>query len=201
LVADDDFEVILGRGETRTVEYKSAGSANDGQLLAQVTKAILAMSNLRDGGLVVIGVSEGASNVLVRTGVTTVDLSTWKARDTIRDRVAVYADPSVAFRVEERQHRDGCTYVLIEVDEFDISPVICRKAYGSVLAEGAIYVRSRRKPESVPVRTAADMRDVMELAVEKELARVLRTAARAGGKVVSATPDSDRFDDELRGLS
>lgn len=199
--SDEDFEVILSRGETRSVECKSAGPASDKQLFAQVTKAILAMSNLRDGGLVVIGLSENAGNTLARTGISAGDLGTWTARDAIRDRVATYADPSVSFRIEERLYRDGLTYVLIEVDEFDTSPVICRKGYGSVLAEGAIYVRSRRKPESVPVRTAADMRDVMELAVEKELARVLRTAARAGGRIVSTGPDSARFDEELRGLS
>ncbi len=115
MFSDDDFEVILSRGETQSVEFKSAGPATDGQLFAQFTKAILAMSNLRDGGLVVIGLSEGGGDNLVRTGITEEDRGTWTDRDAIRDRIAVYADPSVSFQIEHRSHNDGLTYILIGV--------------------------------------------------------------------------------------
>jgi hypothetical protein len=196
---EDELEELLNLGETAAAEFKSAGPAADQHLMAQVTRAILAMSNRRDGGLVVVGVRE-QSGALTRTGVTPDQASTWTDRDAVRDRVAAYADPSVHFTIEARAHRDGLTYVLIEVSEFDSIPVICRRSYGTVLADGAVYVRSWRKPESVPVRTAADMREMINLAVEKELARMLGTAARAGGRIVPTIADDDLFDQELGDL-
>jgi predicted HTH transcriptional regulator len=196
MLTEAEFEAVLSLGETTGVEFKSPGLATDRPLMAQVTKAILAMSNRRDGGLVIVGIEENGGAV-TRSGLSAGGAASWADRDAVRDRVAEYADPSVHFTIEERTHSDGRTYLVIDVLEFDSYPVICRKSFGNILAEGAIYVRSWRKPESVRVRTSADMREVINLAVEKELGRFLGTAARAGGRIVLTSVDEDRFDQEL----
>jgi hypothetical protein len=200
MLTQEGFESILQEGrETRTVEFKGPGAGNDPRHLALIIRAMLAMANRRDGGRVVVGVIE-QSGVCNAVGLTSAQLASWSDHDSISDRVAVYADPSIDFVIREMANSVGRQFVVIEVAEFDSVPVICRKSYDNVLADGACYVRPRRKPESVPVRSAADMRDLIELATEKELRRILSTTRRAGIELAQSTSDADRFHEQLQEL-
>ena len=59
-MTDEEFAQILSYGhETSGVEFKSSGSRTDRGLFAQVAKAVLAMSNRRNGGAVILGVVDG----------------------------------------------------------------------------------------------------------------------------------------------
>lgn len=201
VLTDEDFWAILAlRRETAAVEFKGPGSRDDNPFVARVIRGMLAMSNHRDGGRLVIGVAEGADG-FETIGLSSEQLDTWKNADAFADRVAAYADPSVKFTFQQMNDQGGQTHVVIEVEEFDSIPVICRKSFNDVLAEGALYVRPRRKPESVPVRTAADMRDLIELASEKELRRYLTRAERAGVELAGGPSDIDRFRDQLGDLA
>jgi predicted HTH transcriptional regulator len=197
VLTKEEFESILQYGrETRAVEFKGPGSAGDLQQLATVIRAMLAMSNRRDGGRIIIGVAEQDGNTHL-IGLNDDQLLSWSSHDTIADRVAAYSDPSVDFEIHTFVNEAGESFVLIEVEEFDSIPVICRKSYGNVLSEGACYVRPRRKPESVAVRSAADMRDLIELATEKELRRILATTRRAGVELVQTVSDADLYNEQL----
>jgi hypothetical protein len=199
MLTQEEFNSILHGRETKGIEFKGPGSADDLSHLAVIIRAMLAMANRRDGGRIVVGVTEqgGVSNLV---GLSDHELASWSDHDSISDRVAAYADPSIEFTITEMTDTAGQKFVVLEVTEFDSVPVICRKSYGNVLADGACYVRPRRKPESVPVRSAADMRDLIELATEKELRRILGTTRRAGVELTQVTSDADRFDKQLRDL-
>jgi hypothetical protein len=191
---DADLEALLAYGAERSfVELKSPGLLTDRPLVAQIVRAMMAMANSQGGGLVVIGVRQVGA-IFTPVGLSVKELASWANKDDFADRVAAWSDPPARYNLH-RPQIDGKTYVVVNVEEFDREPVICKKSYGDVLAEGACYVRPRRKPESVPVRTTADMRDLIRLAADKELRDFLARAGRAGLGV--GPSDGDRFDEQV----
>ncbi len=186
--------VALGR-EQRHVEFKSAGSLEDKNLRAKVFRAIMAMANLRDGGTVVVGVTEGADG-LEPTGLPPDLLETWDA-STLADRLRKYADPQPEF-VLEHVEWDGRWFVALSVRQFSVTPVLCSADYNEVdgsgkprplLRAGACYVRTQgSKPESREVPTHADMRELIDLAVAKGVRRFVETASDAGLRIRSPGP-------------
>lgn len=201
-MTEEDFSRIMGLGhELSGVEFKSPGPMSNRRLVAQVIRAILGMCNRRDGGTVIIGV-EDAQGVLNPVGLTEPDLSEW-SYDALADQIARYADPSASFAEDIREY-DGNSYVVIEVEEFSDIPVLCKRSYGDVLQDGACYVRPRRKPETSSIPTQADMRDLLDLAIEKGVTRFLERARRVGlFSIPTAEPqvtDRERFDEQLGDL-
>jgi hypothetical protein len=186
-------DLLSSGGERSDVEFKCGGRSDDKKFFAKIVRAVLALTNRRDGGIILIGVDEGQSRPATVVGVDVVDLATWTA-DAVRDRLAVFADPSVDVEVD-RFPIDGKDIVAITVREFADVPVICRMD-GDELREGAIYVRSRRKPESVELPRQGEMRDLLELATEKRLRSFLATAVGAGlvtegGTAKASSPTSE----------
>ena len=134
-MTDEDFIRIMElRRELSGVEFKSPGPMSNRRLVAQVIKAILGMSNRRDGGIVIIGV-EDSSGVLTPVGLMSSALDSWTP-DALSDQVSNYADPSASFTLEKREY-EGNVYVAIEVEEFSDIPVLCKRDYGDVLRAGA----------------------------------------------------------------
>jgi predicted HTH transcriptional regulator len=157
------------------------------------------MANLQDGGVIVLGVTDG--NPLEWTGMTADHLTSWSNLDAFADKLASYSDPPITFELDVHVDDDACSFAVIKVDEFADVPVICKKDYPEILQAGHCYVRSRRKPESVPVPGQAEMRELLDLASEKALRRVLGTVERAGGRIVGApTPDA-LFDEQAGDLA
>jgi predicted HTH transcriptional regulator len=185
--------------EIRGLEFKGPGRSTDRRLFAQVVKAVLGMANRRDGGRVVVGV-EDLGDSLHPVGLDVTQLATWNYDD-VADRIATYADPSVAFDLEVTEY-NGRSYVVIQVEEFADVPVLCKRAYDDVLRDGACYVRPRRKPETTDIPTYADMRDLLDLAVEKGVRRLLAQVQRVGLTVppdITVT-DQERFNEQLGDL-
>jgi predicted HTH transcriptional regulator len=195
--------IALGR-EQSSVEFKGPG-LREKPFFAKVVRAVLGMSNHRDGGSVVLGVEEDKSaGKLVAVGMTPEQLASW-TYDQTADGVAAYADPSVAF-TREVVSLEGRPFLVLTVAEFSEVPVICKKGYATpetnvILREGACYVRPRRKPETVEVGTSADMRDLIELATAKRVRAFAALATAAGVNLGAATPgDDDLFDAQLKDL-
>ena len=199
-MTDEEFAQIMGLAhEIRGLEFKGPGRSTDRRLFAQVVKAVLGMANRRDGGRVVVGV-EDLGDSLHPVGLDVTQLATWNYDD-VADRIATYADPSVAFDLEVTEY-NGRSYVVIQVEEFADVPVLCKRAYDDVLRDGACYVRPRRKPETTEIPTYADMRDLLDLAVEKGVRRLLAQVQRVGLTVppdITVT-DQERFDEQLGDL-
>lgn len=201
-----EFEELIELGKEQAgVEFKGPGRRDDKHFFAKVTRAVLAMANRRDGGHVIIGIDDQKGRAIM-TGLTEEERATWANADNVCDALTVYAEPSVEVSVDavclHERH-----YVVLGVREFTDVPVLCRKD-GDGLREGEIYIRPRRKPESVPVPRQAEMRDLLDLATEKRLRSFLVMAARAG---VTLAPNHSpaevplsgeaRHADERRGIT
>ena len=191
--------ISLGR-EQRGVEFKRAGSRKDKHLLAKVVRVVLSMANRRNGGLVIIGVEEDSNGTPIPSGISEEELETWNY-DNFSDSLARYADPSVSFDLEIAEY-DNKKFLAIKVQEFEDIPVLCKSNYADVLREGACYVRSRRKPETIEIPTQADMRDLLQLAIEKGVRKFVSQARTARLDFVSSSivTDTELFNQQLSRL-
>ncbi len=197
-MTDQEFAAILALGrETFGVEFKEPGPISNGRLVAQVVRAVLAMANRRDGGRVIIGVDDNAGE-LNPVGLSATDLATWHY-DNVADQIARYADPGVSFNLVVTVYK-GASYVVLAVAEFPDIPVLCKRAYDDVLRDGACYVRTRRKPETSEIPTQTEMRELLDLAVEKRVRQYLEQARRVGlypPTTLAQPTDQERFGEQL----
>lgn len=187
--------IDLGR-EDRSLEFKESRPWDD--LKDKIAKTALGMANTRDGGTIIIGVSQ-RSGGLVPQGMPQGDIDTYDTDD-VQAYVNRFADPYV--RLETRDiERGEQTFIAIIVHEFDEVPVICRRD-GIGLRRGAVYTRSYRMPETCEVPSQTEMREIIEMATDKGVRRFLERSRRAGfpvGETVQRT-DAEKFDEELEGL-
>ena len=200
---DLQFYIEHGR-EERYLEYKRAmtWAADDTKL--KIVKAMMAMANLRNGGVIVVGMQEVTRGVWVPETMTPQQVSSF-IQDNIATCVNDYATPAVQFSVEPFA-LNGNQFVVIQVQEFGISPVVCRKPFtlrGRVeLAPGTIYYRNSRKNESAPVATDEDTRELIGLAVDKGISRHVNRLHRLG-LIPTETPnkrDRQQYETERAGL-
>lgn len=185
--------------EGRAVEFKRSVMWNE--LKQGIPKDILAMSNLRDGGIIIIGVEE-SDNKWKRTGMTDEQLNTYDPDDMI-DHVNKYASPSMTFNVVKHTDNEGLKYLVIRAHEFEEKPFVCKRNFAGELREGAFYIRPLGKAESREVKIAEEMHDLLELSVEKRTRNFMRQIQRVGIDLKTMRlekTDEDKFDDELEGL-
>lgn len=189
-MTEQEFKEFLAYGrEQRGIEFKGPGPRTDKHLLAKVVRAVLLMSNRRDGGIVIVGVDENENGGPVPWGLSEADLKTW-SYDDFSDSLAGYADPNVSFDLEILEY-EGNNFIIIQVHEFEDIPVLCKKHYPEVLREGACYVRTRRKPETAEIPSQTEMRDLLDLAITKALRKYISIGHSAGFDISAALIQKD----------
>lgn len=184
----EQLEELLALGhETPSVECKGPGPRSDGYLLAEVARAVMGMTNRRDGGIIIIGVAE-RSGVFNIVGLSPDQVDSWRNNDHVIDALAKYMNPPAKFdlSIQKLQEKD---LVILSVHEFEDTPTICKKEYlhnhrsgppETILRNGACYVRSRHKPETLEVSSPEHMRDLLNLAIEKGVRKFVTQAQKAG---------------------
>ncbi|HEX9215905.1 MAG TPA: RNA-binding domain-containing protein [Gemmatimonadales bacterium] len=198
-----ELEQLLREGhESLGVEFKQSMNWADDATKAKVVKAALAIANKRDGGLIVFGLkppAKAGSHTL--EGMTKPDHDSFN-QDNVMGKVNAHASPSIDLTVRHLV-MDGKLFVAIEIREFSDYPVICSNdvvAGGAVVAfKGRMYCRSRRTIETTEVRSVEDLRDILEIAVEKGLNRYFKQRAIEEG-VGKAADDAEQFRQQLGGL-
>lgn len=182
-------EKLEAGAETPTLDFKGPCDWT----AVTFAKDILALSNVQDGGYIIVGVEELANNTFARKGVAPGQRDTFKA-DEMRDQLSSYADPHVKFFVEFVKDKGGLEYVAIKVLPFDEVPAICGRDSADT-RKATIYYRNRdRRVESAAVSNAFDLRDIVERAAVKMMQRMRGLGLTAGPSV------QKKLDDELQGL-
>jgi predicted HTH transcriptional regulator len=197
-VTEEEFESLLALGhEVDGVELKGAWIRTDRLFLAKVARAVLGMANRRDGVLVILGVEETAKADAV--GLSDEQAESWLRYDDVSASVNEYASPCVRFETELHTFW-GKKFVFIRVHQFDDIPILCAKDYNEpgkntpVLRRGACYVRSRHKPETSEIPSEEEIRELLELAIDKGVRKFLSRAQKAGifpSAPSTRTPPSD----------
>lgn len=198
MITDEQFADFLSLlYEPRRIEFKGALPRTDGRFFARVARACLGMANLRDGGLVIIGVDE-QNGTFSASGLTPSDLASWQAYDDVSSGLASFADPMIRFELSTN-HNEGRAFITIEVKEFDEVPIVCKKdssfpdaknRHFEVTRAGVCYVRSLRRTETSAIPTQTEMREVLDLAIEKGVRRFV-TRAHAVGLDLTGTAQQD----------
>ncbi|KJC64681.1 helix-turn-helix domain-containing protein [Agreia bicolorata] len=199
MLNDEQLAAIIDVGyEQRGVEFKSAGGRSDRSFLANVARATIALVNQRDGGHLVIGLSEKDIDDAA-SGLSTEQLEQWLSFDDVSDQINAYADPPLQIQLAQVQLPNGRAVVVVEVSEFAEVPVLSKKDYPNRIRARQLYTRSMAKPESSAALTQNELREVITLATERQLARFLETARRAGLGVrhPAAASAREQFDEQL----
>jgi predicted HTH transcriptional regulator len=198
IVLDD---IIKHPFEEKNIEFKKSTAWNDLQFKAKITKSIMGMANLRDGGWIVIGKEKQSDGVFQTIGMNQTDFDSYDS-DLMNDFIKDYAYPEVKFVLYKR-YLDGKRFVIIKIEEFEQIPIICKKAYGDIVHRGKIYTRTG-KPETVEVPSQTEMREIIELAADKELRKFIGRAAQLGlipaQKTQEKQADRELFRKELEDL-
>lgn len=212
MLNNDEFAYLVALDhERRDVEFKPPGPRTEPHLFAQVTRAALGMANNRGGGVVIIGVSQQGA-IFRPIGLSNGDVASWRYDD-VASRFAVYADPYIDFDLAVKDYEKR-QFIVLQISEFAELPVLCKDEYqlpaqpgtGSrrvmppLLRKGACYVRSRRKPETVEVPSQSEMRELLDLAIDKGVRRFVERARAAGLDLSAASSQADQpgYDRELR---
>jgi hypothetical protein len=156
------------------------------------------MGNLRDGGIIVVGVSQRDKKWKL-TGISGSNLATYDP-DIIIDKVNAYVSPHVDLDIVTVKYRNGKLVLAVQVRVFSDTPLVCKKngPNDTGLSEGAVYVRPPGMPRTTRVTNAAQMHDLLELAAEKRARRILEVSRRGG--LVPGSTGFELFDKELGGL-
>ena len=167
----------------------------------RLLKTIMGMANLRDGGLILIGVCERAATWTL-TGIEDAHLATFDYDDIV-DKLSKYASPQVQVNVVIHDE-DKKRYLAIHVYQSQESPVICRNSSPVSVVNpkerieaGNIYVRpTLGKPQTVRVTDAGQLHDLLELAAEFRARKMLQIGSRVG--LVPAETAISNYNSELQ---
>lgn len=208
MLTNEQFEDLLElQHEIPEVEFKGPGPRSDQYHLAKIARAVMGMANRRDGGIVIIGVEE-RNGVLTPAVFSQADIDSWGNNDHVIDALAGYMNPPAHFDRSIRELQ-GNKFVVLEVYEFADIPIICKKKFQRdhqsghlevVLREGACYIRSRHKPETVEITSSTEhMRLLLDLAIEKGVSRFVTLAQKAGMSLsgIAQPDDVDLFNEQL----
>lgn len=189
------LEYIYHGSEERNIEYKQSIDYEESDVKDKLFRACMAMANIEDGGVIVIGVEQREGTFLT-TGMTDDDFNSFE-QDEFSQKLNEYADPNIDVKLSKIEH-DGKKYIIIEVKEFDDMPIICRKA-SNKLKRGAIYTRPRSKNESVKVPNENEMRKIIELTVKKFIEKNSKLFMNSG-TVNQEVDNSVEFDKEAEDI-
>jgi len=196
------LEYVLHGREERNLEYKGSINWKDVEVKVKITKAILGMANIIDGGTIVIGVEQEGEKFTPK-GLSDEEFESFK-QDDIAEHVGNFSEPFVEIKVTGVKD-DNRKFVFIQIKEFSETPIICKRdseAGGVRLREGAIYTRPYTKTETSEVRTYFEMREITESAADKNMRTLFSRMKRVNISelIITEATDESRFDEQLDGL-
>ena len=147
------------------------------------------MSNIKYGGTIIIGMKK-LNNHYEPTGMTDEYFKTYD-RDTIQEKVNEFADPPINISLEESIYKNK-KFIAIQINEFDLNPIICKRD-GKDFKKGAIYSRSYSKIETSEIKSQNELREILNISIEKGVRNYLSSLKRVG----FIFPETTEEDDEL----
>jgi predicted HTH transcriptional regulator len=198
--------------ESKSIEFKPSVSwpsnidgIQQNNKIQEIIKSILAMSNTRDGGKIILGVEkDDKEKRYFLKGMSEDDLKTYD-QDLIFEHVRNFGEPEPKFQVLNIEYNDK-NFIVFAVQSFIFTPIICRnKRSLNRLEDAVIYIRTD-KPETKKITEPSEIREIMDLAIEKELdlfsvriQRLFKTMSSV--KVLKSTKtDKNKFEEELKDI-
>lgn len=192
------LELLDVGGETRNIEFKKTYDWTDPQHKAKIVKCILSMSNTKDGGYLVLGIDD--SKTPLEEKLCGMDSEHYEKMnyDHIIVQVNKFADPPISFQMHPVEVNEKY-FILFKIPEFDEIPIVCKQSGEQGLKEGALFSRSKSKPESAIIRTQSEMRELIDTAINKGISSFYSRINDTGLQVVDDT-SSQSYNLELDGI-
>jgi predicted HTH transcriptional regulator len=197
---DDDLERLLEGGhELRSLEFKPPflwATDHDHWIRERIVRAILAMSNTRNGGNVVVGITQKDDETPEIAGLAADQLASFERLDAIKGHVDGFSHLPTAFSIKQGSSQ-GKELVVFAVTEFEQIPLICRRngQDGTTLRDGDVYVRSAKAPFSSMRATHIEMIEIVEMAADKNASRLRRRGWRLGPELDLDSAYNERIRD------
>lgn len=178
--------ITHGKEETH-IEYKNSmrwprkpKNNKDKIVIFKIIRAMLAMANHTNGGVIVIGEKEKGNGEFNPIGISKVNSDSYKYDDISRYIKGLSSTP-IQFKIDRDTMPIGGKerrFVVIQVAESTEIPIICIKSEkydeakpfcgdNIVLRENAIYIRSKSPIESREISSVDEWRDLINRAMEK----------------------------------
>lgn len=189
------IELINVGKETRNTEFKKTYDWSDPNQRAKIVRCILSMSNTKDGGHLILGVDD--DEILLENKLCGMELEHFQKLnyDHIIVHVNKFADPPIAFQMHPVVE-NGLHFMVFEIPEFDEIPIVCKRSGEEGLKEGAVFSRSKSKPESAIIRSQSEMRELIDIAINKGIHSFYSRIKNSGLQIVDDT-SSQSYDMEL----
>ncbi len=197
LTNNEIINYIYHGREERNLEFKEDGRWDDERFRSKLIKTMLAMSNLQYGGIIIIGVKEN-DETFTPIGISEVNAETFK-QDDISTLVNEFADPFLEVNVS-RVTDDEKLFIIFQITEFESIPTICKRDGQNGLRRGALYIRPRRRNETVEVPSQVEMREILDIATDKQLTIFRRRILDFQEGQEETVPDDELYDQQLDGL-
>lgn len=200
-LSSEEFKRLTEAGyESRRIEFKPSFTWNDlrsSALKEKIIQTILGFANTRDGGDIIIGISERRNSQTPQLlGLDGDQFKSFKY-DKLKQVVDSFASAAVNFSILEASKGNN-QFVVVRVSEFDESPIVCKKNGKNTrfLRQGDIYCRSRTGAPATVRSTDIELREIIELAVDKQIRKLRRR-----GYIIEEKENKDRlFDEQIRDL-
>jgi predicted HTH transcriptional regulator len=202
--------ILESPNESKNVEFKPSipwpkniDDLQNNNKIQEVIKSILAMSNILDGGKIILGIEkDNEEGKYILRGMEIDDLNSYD-QDLIFDHVRNFGEPEPRFQILNIEF-DNKNFIVFAIQSFIFAPIICHNHRNlSQLENTCFYIRTD-KPETKKVTEPSEMREIVDLAIEKELdlfsarmQRFFRTMSST--KILKSTGDDyNKFQDELK---
>ena len=177
-IAESLIEQILqGNSENLNLEFKATFDFNENIWARErLVRSMLAMSNTRNGGYIVIGVAENGDKSPDFAGLEDNHLALFKSKiEDLKSKVESFSSSPVSYEIGIGEYKRK-KLIVISVAEFFLSPLICRKNgehKDKHLEEGSIYIRTLKdKPSSIKLTNPVDMQDFLERITDKQISNL-----------------------------
>lgn len=146
--------VLDTRSESPNIEFKEGfvWSKDNNDARCRVAKTLLAMSNTKDGGAIIVGISEKPHFSI--QGLSAEELISFDVTK-VNDFIQKYTGPSVECVISKLTINNN-DLVIIEIPEFKEFPIICKNNAASkenpkhlILKKGLIYIRNKTSCEEI----------------------------------------------------
>jgi len=165
-------KILEGNTENLNLEFKESFDFEESVWAREkLIRAILAMSNTKSGGFVIVGIKDNKPFDFV--GVTAEHLNKFVTKiEELKAKVESFANFQADYEIGIGTYRKK-RYLIFDIREFYLNPIICRKNgehKDKILEEGAIYIRTLKdKPSSIKLINPVDVQDFMTRGMDKQI--------------------------------
>lgn len=186
MFSEEHYNYIVHGSEETNIEYKDSMNWSERSTKLKLLRAMLAMSNQKDGGVIVFGVKEDAEKNCTPVGMSELDFNTFN-HDHVAQYVQGRSDPVMEFDLKADVAEidgDELCFVLVQVRE-SADPTICiRTEYwmknvkqfptNLALRANAVYIRSKSPIGSREIASTHEWRELINRLVEKNQDDLIR---------------------------